>query len=664
MLHLDGLPTNFCQLARRRNNLWACGTFVAAALLILLGPYESRAETPVSVLHAFNVPTEGWGGESELIQASDGNFYGAKDSPDTAACFFCGSIYRVTPTGVLTILHAFTGSDGWEPHAGLIQASNGYLYGSTDSGGCCTTLGLGVIFRIGLDGTFTVLHEFSGTDGAQPYGALVQGADGYLYGTARAGGSGTTSSNWWLGGGTAFRMSLDGTLTTIHDFAGGALDAADPESALVEYGGAFYGVSAGGGTLSGTIYRMTPDGDVTVLRSFSTFDGDYSYVRTNGLVLSSDGNFYGTTQNSDNGLTGLFYRLSPSGEVTVLREFPPTVDAPTTTLIEARDGAFYAPSFISGAIFRLTREGAVTTIDRFAYNSPEGTTVLGALVQGSDGKLYGTTGNGSAGGGGCVFRLSLSREAVNSDFDGDGISELTVYRPSNGTWYIRYSSLDYSVASYREFQWGLPGDIPLMGDFDGDGRTDLAAYRPSNGTWYIRYSSLGYSVASYREFQWGLPGDTPLVGDFDGDGQTDLAVWRSSNGTWYIRYSSLAYSVASYREIQWGLPGDVPLAGDFDGDGTTDLAVYRPSNGTWYIRYSSLDYSFVTYGEFQWGLPGDVPMIVDVDGDGRTDLAVYRPSIGGWFIRYSSQSYSVTTYSFFQWGLPGDILADGDESRW
>jgi hypothetical protein len=237
-----------------------------------------------------------------------------------------------------------------------------------------------------------------------------------------------------------------------------------------------------------------------------------------------------------------------------------------------------------------------------------------------------------------------------SDFDGDGRRDLAVFRPSNGTWYIRYSSLGYNGAN--TYQWGLPGDIPISGDFDGDGKTDLTVFRPSNGTWYIRYSSLGYNGAN--TYQWGLPGDIPISGDFDGDGKTDLTVFRPSNGTWYILYSSLGYSAAN--SFQWGLPGDVPVSGDFDGDGKAELTVWRPSDGTWYIRYSSLGYSAAN--TYQWGLPGDIPAVGDFDGDGKSELTVWRPSDGTWYIRYSSLGYSAA--NSFQWGLPGDVPVTGD----
>ena len=221
-----------------------------------------------------------------------------------------------------------------------------------------------------------------------------------------------------------------------------------------------------------------------------------------------------------------------------------------------------------------------------------------------------------------------------------GNSNFTVWRPSNGTWYMLSQNGSAIVQ-----QWGLPGDIPLPGDYDGDGKTDFAVWRPSNGTWYVILSSTGAGIAQ----QWGLPGDIPLPGDYDGDGKTDFAVWRPSNGTWYVIPSSTGAGIAQ----QWGLPGDTPVPADYDGDGQIDFAVWRPSNGIWFIIPSSHPSNLLIQ---QWGLKSDIPLPKDFNGDGKSDLAVWRPSNGTWYVLTmdSLSSYPNATIAQ-QWGLAADI---------
>lgn len=207
---------------------------------------------------------------------------------------------------------------------------------------------------------------------------------------------------------------------------------------------------------------------------------------------------------------------------------------------------------------------------------------------------------------------------VPGDYDGDRKAEIAVYRPTTGEWF----SVDTSTGLYRIRQWGLIGDLPVMGDYDGDGKTDLTVFRPSGGLWFIRHSSDN----SIRALQWGATGDVPVSGDFDGDKKTDIAIFRPADGSWWILNSS----DNSVTALLWGAGGDRIVPGDYDGDKKTDIAVYRPSEGAWYVLRSSDN----TLMALIWGIPTDLPIPGDYDGDGKADVAVYRD--GAWFVRYSS----------------------------
>src|SRR4051794_1075210 len=258
---------------------------------------------------------------------------------------------------------------------------------------------------------------------------------------------------------------------------------------------------------------------------------------------------------------------------------------------------------------------------------------------------------------------SLGDKPFQADIDGDGIADLIVWRRTDGTWYWLTSGTGFSYASQGSRQWGNNslGDVPMVGDVDGDGLGDLIIWRASTGTWYWLTSSSGYSYQSGNGIQWGNAslGDQPVLGDYEGDGKADLAVWRASTGTWYWLTSSSNYSYASAHGIQWGNQslGDKVITGDIDGDGLSDLILWRPTDGTWYWLTSSSGYAYAGAGAKQWGNNslGDVPMIGDFDGDNRADLAVWRASTGTWYWLTSSSGYSYASAIGRQWGTAGDI---------
>ncbi|HEY0406751.1 MAG TPA: FG-GAP-like repeat-containing protein, partial [Pyrinomonadaceae bacterium] len=226
-----------------------------------------------------------------------------------------------------------------------------------------------------------------------------------------------------------------------------------------------------------------------------------------------------------------------------------------------------------------------------------------------------------------------------ADFDGDGRTDVSVYRLSDSYWHINNSATGES----RNQQWGQGGDRLAPGDYDGDRKADIAVFRPSDGNWYIIQSaSGGVSIKN-----WGGGNDVPIAADYDGDGKTDTAVFRASEGNWYIRNSS----DGSTRVQGWGNPDDKLVPADYDGDGRTDIAVFRPSEGVWYIVQSSNGAALIQ----GWGIGGDRPVPGDYDGDGKSDIAVFRPSEGNWYIRQSSGSVVIKN-----WGDASDQPVAGD----
>jgi len=217
--------------------------------------------------------------EAALIQGTTGNFYGTTESGGSQCPGGCGTVFEITPGGVLTTLHTFDLTDGSGPYAALIQATDGNFYGTTAGGGAKE---FGTVFKMTPSGTLTTLYSFSGQDGQFPAAGLVQGSDGNFYGTTAEGG---------LGYGIVFKITPGGTLTILHNFNG--QDGANPYATWIQGSdGNFYGTTTEGGTNGdGVVFQMTPAGALTTLHNFDGADGTFPY----GLVQATDGSFYGTT---------------------------------------------------------------------------------------------------------------------------------------------------------------------------------------------------------------------------------------------------------------------------------------------------------------------------------------------------------------------------------
>jgi len=228
---------------------------------------------------------------------------------------------------------------------------------------------------------------------------------------------------------------------------------------------------------------------------------------------------------------------------------------------------------------------------------------------------------------------SSSDKVASGDFTGDGKTDIAFWRPSDGFWYILRSE----DGSFYSFPFGAAGDIPVPADFDGDGKADAAVFRPSTGTWFINKSTGGTLIG-----QFGQAGDVPVTADYDGDGKADVAIYRPSVGEWWIQRSSNA----SVYAFQFGAASDKPVAGDYTGDGKADVAFWRPATGEWFILRSENN----SFYSVPFGTAGDLPVPGDYDGDGKFDTAVFRPSSNTWFINRTSAGTAIVTF-----GAAGDL---------
>jgi uncharacterized repeat protein (TIGR03803 family) len=336
------------------------------------------------------------------VLAGDGNYYGMTYSGGSHGA---GTVYRVTPAGAETVIYSFAGgpNDGANPYGELVQASDGNLYGMTSAGGAS---GFGTTFKVTLLGAEAVLHSFAGApaDGNHTLAGLVQAGDGNLYGTTQLGGN----SNQ----GTVFKMTLAGAVSLLYSFSGASsTDPAIPDSTLiVGNDGNLYGTAIGGGTTgNGVVFEITRDGTFTTLYSFSggTSDGATPEAK---LLLASDGNFYGTAPNGGTDSAGVVFKVTPTGQETVLHSFgraPGDGASPQGNLIEGSDGNLFGTTYTGGAnnygtVYRITPAGVETVLFSFG-GAADGQWLWSGLVETPNGGLLGTASAGA--GNGAVFEL-------------------------------------------------------------------------------------------------------------------------------------------------------------------------------------------------------------------------------------------------------------------
>ncbi len=382
---------------------WIAKVF-ASLVLWTLAAISLPAQT-LTTLYTFH-RTDGRFPVGALLQGTDGNLYG---TTEVGGDYSSGNVFKISPSGAFGSLYNFDGGDGSAPQGTLVEGVDGNFYGTTPGGGDFSD---GEVFSITPKGALTVLHSFAGIDGGGPIAGLILATNGVFYGTTVGGGP--------RGLGTIFKITMGGVRTTLHDFGG--KDGSCIFAGLVQGAdGNFYGTAQGGGDIGnqGTVYEITPNGTLTTLHKFNGADGQGPYA---GLAQGADGEFYGTTFAGGTEGFGTVFEIAPTGKFLTLHNFDNTDGAgPYATLLLATDGNFYGTTYNGGTnnscskgcgtIFKLTPSGTLTTIYNFCSQGggscSDGYNPSAALIQDTNGAIYGSTLQGGANNDGTIFTLSL-----------------------------------------------------------------------------------------------------------------------------------------------------------------------------------------------------------------------------------------------------------------
>jgi uncharacterized repeat protein (TIGR03803 family) len=377
------------------------------------------------VLLQYPNPTDAGGPTARLLRDDQGNLYGVGGGGTDNY----GVVFKVNPGGQETVLYTFSGTNGSHPEGGLVRDADGNLYGTTAYGG---PKGYGNVFKLTPAGVYTVLHNFHGApDGANPEADLLLDADGNLYGTTVNGGTGCANPYGAAGCGTVFRITAAGKESILYRFTDSP-DGAHPDAGLVaDADGNLYGTTGVGGNIYarefplGTVFRVTPDGQETVLYRFNgSAEGDGQNPAST-LIWDEFGNLLGTTTEGGPNGGGTVFRLSLTGVESVLYSFPTSSTdgySPYAGLVRDRDGNLYGTTVNGGSetdgcagsgcgtVFQLTPNNAETIVHSFIDTGEDGCVLSSALTAGRDGTLYGSTTFCGTTGNGTIFSLRPNRD--------------------------------------------------------------------------------------------------------------------------------------------------------------------------------------------------------------------------------------------------------------
>ncbi|HEV2474357.1 MAG TPA: choice-of-anchor tandem repeat GloVer-containing protein, partial [Chthonomonadales bacterium] len=586
----------------------------------------------VSMIYSFQgslATSDGASANGALIQGSNNSLYGTCEVGGANAM---GALFKITPGGAFTTLHSFGGAgDGASPAGGILQAADGNYYGACAAGGT----GNGTIFKLTPAGTVTTLYSFGAPpDGASPTGSLVQGADGNLYGTCQSGGAN--------GSGSVFKLTLAGVETTVYSFsaraAGGVnSDGATPLAGLVSPGdGNFYGTcSVGGATDYGTVYKITPGGSLTPLHSFSFFTDGGSPASP--LCAGSDGKLYGTCSIGTATGYGSVFSITTGGAFNMLYSFNGLADGrrPTAGLIQATDGNFYGlcssggPND-NGTIFRITSSGTLTT----ESDLPSGQSVFarGGLLEDRSGNLYGGSLFGGANHAGSIFKLvTVNRD----DFNLDNAPDVAFQRTDTGDlayWLLQMANKTaggvFSPSNPGSAAWRLAG----LADIDGDSSTDLIWQNSSTGdlAYFLMNSVSVLPSKGIGFFSPRNPGNTDWrlvsVVDLNGDFSPDLIFQSQSTGDvayWLMNGTSKAsgglFTPTNPGSASW------KVAAAIHNYASNDTTIVFQNSQTGVLAYWQVNSAIQQTGAglFSPSNPGNLAWLLvgvpDLNGDGWPD---------------------------------------------